>query len=110
MAQWSHTDLSQAATAPAGASQLFGDLSRPMGCVRFDRTNVVLFTGNDGHIHQLHLSGATWVHSDLSHWGEHRTQNRAPPLWSAYDRMACSLLLTQPKISTSTLCRSKTVR
>jgi len=69
MAQWSHTDLSQAATAPAGASQLFGDLSRPMGCVRFNRTNVVLFTGNDGHIHQLHLSGATWVHSDLSALG-----------------------------------------
>ena len=66
MAQWSHTDLSQAANGPTAASQFFGDLPRPMGCVRSDGTNAVVFTGSDNHIHQLHLSGTTWIHTDLS--------------------------------------------
>ena len=37
-----------------------------MGCVRSDGVNTVVYTGLDGHIHQLHSSGNKWVHTDLS--------------------------------------------
>ena len=66
MGQWSHSDLSQIANAPPCGSGP-GDIPRPMGCVRSDGVNTVVFTGReDHHIHQLHLSGNTWVHTDLS--------------------------------------------
>jgi hypothetical protein len=66
MGQWSHSDLSQIANAPPCGSGP-ADIPRPMGCVRSDGVNTVVFTGRDDHhIHQLHLSGNTWVHTDLS--------------------------------------------
>ena len=66
MGQWSHADLSQIANAPPCGTGGF-DFPRPVGCVRSDRTNAVLFTGHDDrHVHQLHLSGNRWVHTDLS--------------------------------------------
>ena len=62
MRRWFHSDLSQIANAPPCITLDAG----PMGCVRPDRVNTVLFTGEDGHIHQLHLRGGTWIHTDLS--------------------------------------------
>ena len=68
MGQWSHSDLSQIANAPpCGHTPGANDIPRPMGCIRSDRVNTVVYTGrDDGHIHQLHLSGNRWVHTDLS--------------------------------------------
>jgi hypothetical protein len=66
MGQWSHSDLSQIANAPPCGSGS-GDIPRPMGCVRSDGVNTVVFTGRDDHhVHQLHRTGNTWVHTDLS--------------------------------------------
>jgi hypothetical protein len=68
MAQWSHSDLSVIANAPpCGHTPGADDIPRPMGCVRSDGVNSVVYSGrDDGHIHQLHLSGNRWIHSDLS--------------------------------------------
>ena len=68
MGQWSHSDLSQIANAPpCGHAPGANDIPRPMGCIRSDRVNTVVYTvRDDGHIHQLHLSGNRWVHTDLS--------------------------------------------
>jgi hypothetical protein len=67
MAQWSHSDLTQIANAPLCAQEAgIVNISRPMGCVRADGVNTVVYTGPDGHIHQLHSSENKWVHTDLS--------------------------------------------
>lgn len=48
------------------ALQAATEISRPAGCVRPDRANIVVFTGVDRHIHQLRLSAGRWVHEDIS--------------------------------------------
>src|SRR5262245_54137417 len=66
MRQWSHSDLSQISNAPpcGGGGN---DFARPMGCVRSDGVDTIVFTGRDDHhIHQLHRNGNTWSHTDLS--------------------------------------------
>jgi hypothetical protein len=63
MSHWSHANLSQIASAPPCAT---ANGQRPVGCVRPDGTSAVLFVGEDGHVHQLHLRAGTWVHTDLS--------------------------------------------
>jgi hypothetical protein len=37
-----------------------------MGCARPNGLNTAVYPGPDGHVHQLQLSGNTWVHTDLS--------------------------------------------
>ena len=68
MGQWSHSDLSQMASAPLCGliSSSASDIPRPMGCARPNGVNTVVYPGGDGHVHQLQLNGNTWVHTDLS--------------------------------------------
>lgn len=59
--KWMATALSQAANAPKLKDMVGG----PMRYVRGDGVTVVVYHGDDDHIHELKSVGDNWVHSDL---------------------------------------------
>ena len=63
--RWSHTDLTHVANAPT-ASGGAAEFGQPAAAVLPDRTNIVLFTGSDRHIHQLKQVEGRWLHTDLT--------------------------------------------
>ena len=60
---WNYADLTQAPTGATGAPAASGD---PAGCARSDRTNSVVYRGEDKHIYELYKSGDSWRYYDLT--------------------------------------------